>query len=132
MTDTKLDGAYADLKAIPDDEFGGRLAQEDMIALQRSRAASDTGVTASQVRGFQAQDIARLTERESESIMSDSTKGTQTTLPSGTNTQILVDMIKDNYGYFVLKEGLINVIMDKLESKTGIRVTKKKNSIINN
>ena len=33
MTDTKVDGAYADLKAIPDDEFGGRLAQEDMIAL---------------------------------------------------------------------------------------------------
>ena len=102
MTDTKLDGAYADLKAIPDDKFGGRLAQEDMIALQRSRAASDTGVTASQVGGkFEAQDIARMTERESESIMSDSTRGTQTTLPSGTNTQILVDMIKDNYGYFV-------------------------------
>ena len=101
MTDTKLDGAYADLKAIPDDEFGGRLAQEDMIALQRSRAASDTGVTASQVGGFQAQDIARMTERESESIMSDITRGTQTTLPSGTNTQILVDMIKDIYGYFV-------------------------------
>ena len=44
MTDTKVDGAYADLKAIPDDEFGGRLLQEDMIALERSRAASDTGV----------------------------------------------------------------------------------------
>jgi hypothetical protein len=101
MTDTKVDGAYADLKAIPDDEFGGRLLQEDMIALQRSRAASDTGVTPSQVRGFEAQDIARLSERESESIMADSTRGTQTTLPSGTNTQVLVDMIKNNYGYFV-------------------------------
>ena len=30
MTDTKLDGAYADLEAIPGDEFGGRLAQEDI------------------------------------------------------------------------------------------------------
>ena len=101
MTDTKVDGAYADLKVIPDDEFGGRLLQEDMIALERERVASDTGVTASQVEGFEAQDIARLSERESESIMTDSTRGTQTTLPSGTNTQILVDMIKDNYGYFV-------------------------------
>tara|TARA_R100001509_G_C4884147_1_gene221315 strand:- start:6857 stop:7213 length:357 start_codon:yes stop_codon:yes gene_type:complete len=101
MTDTKVDGAYADLEAIPGDEFGGRLLQEDMIALERERVASDTGVTASQVRGFEAQDIARLTERESESIMTDSTRGTQTTLPSGTNTQVLVDMIKDNYGYFV-------------------------------
>lgn len=101
MTDTKLDGAYADLEAIPGDEFGGRLLQEDMIALQRSREASNTGVTPSQVRGFEAQDIARLSERESESIMADSTRGTQTTLPSGTNTQVLVDMIKNNYGYFV-------------------------------
>lgn len=101
MTDTKVDGAYADLEAIPGDEFGGRLLQEDMIALERERVASDTGVTASQVKGFEAQDIARLTERESESIMADSTRGTQTTLPSGTNTQVLVDMIKDNYGYFV-------------------------------
>ena len=101
MTDTKVDGAYADLEAIPGDEFGGRLLQEDMIALERERVSSDTGVTASQVRGFEAQDIARLTERESESIMADSTRGTQTTLPSGTNTQVLVDMIKDNYGYFV-------------------------------
>ena len=33
MTDTKVDGAYADLEAIPGDEFGGRLLQEDMIAL---------------------------------------------------------------------------------------------------
>lgn len=101
MTDTKVDGAYADLEAIPGDEFGGRLLQEDMIALERERVASDTGVTASQVRGFESQDIARMTERESESIMTDSTRGTQTTLPSGTNTQVLVDMIKDNYGYFV-------------------------------
>ena len=101
MTDTKVDGAYADLKAIPDDEFGGRLAQEDMIALERERVASDTGVTASQVGGFEAQDIARLSERESESIMTDSTRGTQTTLPSGTNVQILVDLVKDNGGYFV-------------------------------
>lgn len=100
-TDNKLDGAFADLKAIPDDEFGGRMAQEDMIALQRSRAASDAGVTASQVGGFQAKDIARFTERESESIMEDSTRGTQTTLPSGTNVQLLVDMIKDHGGYFV-------------------------------
>tara|TARA_A100001515_G_scaffold132274_1_gene120621 strand:+ start:279 stop:632 length:354 start_codon:yes stop_codon:yes gene_type:complete len=100
-TDTKLDGAYADLKAIPDDEFGGRMAQEDMIALQRSRAKSDTGVTANQVGGFKAKDIARFTERESESIMEDSTRGTQTTLPSGTNVQILVDMVKDHGGYFV-------------------------------
>ena len=101
MTDTKVDGAYGDLESIPGDEFGGRLLQEDMIALERERVASDTGVTASQVRGFEAQDIARMTERESESIMADSTRGTQTTLPSGTNTQVLVDMIKDNYGYFV-------------------------------
>ena len=35
MTDTKVDGAYADLEAIPGDEFGGRLTQEDMIALER-------------------------------------------------------------------------------------------------
>ena len=27
-TDTKLDGAYADLKAIPDDEYGGRAQQQ--------------------------------------------------------------------------------------------------------
>ena len=101
MTDTKVDGAYADLKAIPDDEFGGRLAQEDMIALERERVASDTGVTASQVRGFEAQDIARLTERESESIMADSTRGMQTTLPSGSNVQQLVDYIQDNYGFFI-------------------------------
>lgn len=101
MTDTKVDGAYADLEAIPGDEFGGRLAQEDMIALERERVASDTGVTASQVRGFEAQDIARMTERESESIMTDSTRGMQTTLPSGSNVQQLVDYIQDNYGFFI-------------------------------
>lgn len=100
-TDTKLDGAYADLKAIPDDEFGGRMLQEDIIALQGERARSTTGITPSEVSGFEPQDIARKTEREGESILTDSTAMQDTTLPSGTNTQILIDMIQDNYGYFV-------------------------------
>ena len=101
-TDTKLDGAYADLQSIPGDEYGGRLTQEDLIAAARSETArTNTGVSNQEVGGFVPQDIGRLTEKEAEPGNTLGETKQTTVLPEGTNTQITLELIKNNYGYVV-------------------------------
>ncbi len=101
-TDTKLDGAYADLQAIPGDEFGGRLTQDDLIAAaQREASGTNSGVANSEVGGFVPQDIGRLTEKEAEPGNTLGETKQTTVLPEGTNTQITLELIKNNYGYVV-------------------------------
>ena len=101
-TDTKLDGAYADLQAIPGDEFGGRLTQEDLIAAARSETArTNTGVSNQNVGTFVAQDFARETEKQKEPGNALGSTQQNVVLPEGTNTQIALELIKQNYGYVV-------------------------------
>tara|TARA_B100001094_G_scaffold242596_1_gene238660 strand:+ start:1167 stop:1529 length:363 start_codon:yes stop_codon:yes gene_type:complete len=102
-TDTKLDGAYADLKAIPDDEYGGRTKQEAQIgAVQREVQQSGGAPSLSALPQYSPEDVlGKPTENMDESIFADSSKQQTESLPSGTNTQILLDIIQNNYGYMV-------------------------------
>ena len=101
-TDTKLDGAYADLQAIPDDEYGGRTQQEAQIgAIQREVQQTSGAPTLGNLPQYTPEDVlGKPTENMGESIFADSSKQTES-LPSGTNTQILLDIIQNNYGYMV-------------------------------
>ena len=102
-TDVKIDGAYADLKAIPDDEFGGRANQERQIAALKAEVENTGGLpNVGNLSQYTPEDVlSKTTEKVNESIFADSSKQQTESLPSGTNTQILLDIIQNNYGYMV-------------------------------
>ncbi len=102
-TDTKLDGAYADLQAIPDDEYGGRTQQEAQIgAIQREVQQTSGAPTLGNLPQYTPEDVlGKPTENVNESIFADSSKQQTQSLPAGSNTQILLDIIQNNYGYMV-------------------------------
>lgn len=95
----KIDGAFQDLtlKPIPgSDEFGGYTQQEKQIAAV-GKPPSDMllqeDVAAMQ---YKPEDIfAKGTEREDESGTFDSTPQNVVSLPAGTDTQILIELIKE-------------------------------------
>lgn len=96
-TDTKLDGAYADLKAIPDDEYGGRAQQQAGIDAVKRETTTTTG---GMPNIGEMQDVFRNTERTNEP---GNALGVEQNIqmPDGTNTQILKEIIQNNYGYKV-------------------------------
>ena len=94
-TDTKLDGAYADLQAIPNDpEFGGGVKQQQMIdAVQSTGGMPPAALTQP---AFKPQDLFALpTERAAESGLADSNPMQEVGLNPGSDTQILIDIIKE-------------------------------------
>jgi hypothetical protein len=101
-TDVKIDGAYADLKAIPDDEFGGRANQERQIAAVKAEVENTGGLpNVGNLPQYTPEDVlSKPTEKVNESIFADSSKQ-QTGLPVGTNAQLILDTIQNNYGYLV-------------------------------
>lgn len=96
----KIDGAYQDLvlKPIPGSgEFGGYKAQEEQID-----AVSNPIVTPSEVMAtggmpqYRPEDIfAKGTERQDEPGTFDSNPQQTVSLPVGSDTQILIDLIKE-------------------------------------
>ena len=54
-----------------------------------------------EVGGFVPQDIGRLTEKEAEPGNTLGETKQTTVLPEGTNTQVTLELIKNNYGYVV-------------------------------
>jgi hypothetical protein len=96
----KIDGAFQDLvlKPIPgSDEFGGYTQQEEQIAAVGGPPAGlAQEVTATGGMPYKPEDIfAKGTEREGEPGTFDSTPQDVVSLPVGTDTQILIELIKE-------------------------------------
>jgi len=95
----KIDGAYQDLtlKPIPgSDEYGGYKAQEDQIAAVKQEVEDTMGMpTVANMPQFQPQDIFRTSEREEESGLQNTNMQEVVPIDQNTNTQILIDMIKE-------------------------------------
>ena len=95
QTDTKLDGAYTDLQAIPDDpEFGGRKIQESII--DATKQGGEPMVIPQTQSAYQPADILSLpTENIEESGLQDSDPQEEVTLLPGSDTDVLIDLIKE-------------------------------------
>ena len=95
----KVDGAYQDLalKPIPgSDEYGGYKAQEDQIAAVNQAADNTIGMpTVGSMPQYTPQDLFRETENPKESGLANTNMQEVVQIDQNTNTQILIDMIKE-------------------------------------
>jgi len=95
----KIDGAYQDLtlKPIPgSDEYRGYTNQEEQIAAVKQEVEDTMGMpNVANMPQFQPQDIYRTSEREEESGLQNTNMQEVVPIDQNTNTQILIDMIKE-------------------------------------
>ncbi len=95
----KVDGAYQDLtlKPIPgSDKFGGYTQQEEQIAAVGSPPSNMLIPQDAAAMQYKPEDIfSKGTERQDEAGTFDSTPQDVVSLPVGTDTQILVELIKE-------------------------------------
>ena len=95
----KIDGAYQDLvlKPIPgSDEFGGYKQQEEQIAAVNQSSTAEALPQGGAPMQYTPEDIfAKGTEREDEPGTFDSNPQKTVSLPVGSDTQILIELIKE-------------------------------------